>query len=476
YDVVILCHNESLRRSTLDLMDKFTGRTIVLGQIPRYCEYREEIDFGYSERYTDVNALVHALSGERFADIEADGIIGCKRAGKDGDVYLFCNGGDAERTMRAGLLKGAFALDMSCGAAYPLDTDTVTLYPRGSLAVFTGSGKTLNEWGIAVKELPVLSADGVRFSEGICGEITAPAMAAENENALVIDRADFTSGDVVLKDVPLAAIWHYRFYKLPEGTPFTISYKFFVEEIPDGAVELVIENAENADSITLNGKPVQCMRKRGEEQRSDNKSYKDLSFTRCRADSLRAGENEVVIRAKKINNIVEVCTHRHVTEKEHFPTEAEIMYVIGHFSVKRRGDRYVITKDDSPVSGNVAEGGYPFYSGALSCEFMHIFNGEQLLLEADCVYACLYVDGKKYVSGGDPLVFDTREIQGEKRVKLTLYNSLYALLGPHHVKGYDDLPWVDPGVFNDLSKYDNGYLVRPFGLKKIIPINRSEKR
>ena len=46
-------------------------------------------------------------------------------------------------------------------------------------------------------------------------------------------------------------------------------------------------------------------------------------------------------------------------------------------------------------------------------------------------------------------------------------NTLYALFGPQYLKGYDALRWVDPGVFNDIQRYSDAYLIKPFGLTEI---------
>jgi hypothetical protein len=366
-------------------------------------------------------------------------------------------------------------LDITNGNAYPLDCDEALIYPCGSLAVFMGSEDALLSWGIEIKPAPEILADGARLSIYTERKIPVPKGRRVNENALVIDRADFVCGELSFKDAPLQSLWHYHFYKLPDGTPYEMCYRFEVRELPSSPVYIIVENAENADSITLNGQALTPMRKRGEEQLADEKVYIDLSFTRCPALGLKVGENEIVIKARKVNNITEVCNHRHVTESEHYATEAEAVYVVGDFGVKTCEKGHFICKAEQ-IYGNAVDFGCPFYSGAIEYEFNHSFNCEQLVLEADCAVATVEVDGKKYVAGGYPLVFDTRELTGEKQVRITLYNTLYGLLGPHRIIGYDNLIWVDPGVFNDMSKYSNTCLTKPFGLKEIKTICNKERK
>lgn len=475
YDTVVLCHTESLKKSTVKLLNEFGGKIVALGQLPKLCEYRNGINLRIDERYESVLSLVNSLSSYKIANISADGAIICKRQSKDGDIYLIANPTDKSVEIQTDILKDAFILDITNGVGYSINQSKAILYENGSLAIFTGKLETLNKWGIQILPLPAISADGVKFYEYNCTSVKVPQAKVIDENALVIDRADFISGETSLKDVPLSAIWHYHFYKLPEGTPYKIRYKFYVESLPKKPIQLVIENAENADSITLNGINVECMRFRGEPQRTDEKAYKDLSFTRCNVRSYNVGENEIIIKAKKFNNVTDVCNHRPVREKEYYPTEAEIVYVVGDFTVKNSEKGYVISANEEKIGTNVAKSGYPFYSGAIEYSITHDFNNEEILLNADCTVAKVEIRGEKFVAG-NTLVFDTRKFKGVHDVKITLYNTLYALLGPHHIEGYDDLLWVDPGVFNDLSKYNKTCLIKPFGLKKIKIIHKGEEK
>ena len=333
---------------------------------------------------------------------------------------------------------------------------------EGSLAVFTGAIEVLKEWGVPVCPPPAIGCDGVEFSDFEAREIPVHAARVCDENALVLDRADFECEGVRLENSPLEAIWHYHFYKLPEGAPYTMRYRFYVPE----RAQLVVENAENAQYIAVNQRPVKPLRARGEAQRCDEKAYKDLSFTRCEGVVLKKGWNEVELRARKINNITDVCCHRPVHEKNYAPTEAEAAYIIGDFSVLSGEHGYEIAAPESPLRDAAAEG-YPFYSGALEYEAECDLNGrETLLLEGDCAYASVEANGRKLTAGGT-LAFDTRGISGRVRLKIKLYNTLFALLGPHHIRDYDDLSWVDAGVFNDLDRYEKRYLTKPFGLRKI---------
>ena len=55
-------------------------------------------------------------------------------------------------------------------------------------------------------------------------------------------------------------------------------------------------------------------------------------------------------------------------------------------------------------------------------------------------------------------------------IKITLTNTLYALLGPHYLKDYDKLDGIEPGVFNHREIFTGDYLIKPYGLKKITTV------
>ncbi len=479
YDTVILCHAESLASTTVELLQAFEGQVLVLGQTPSLCDYRTPVVIRTDGVYDTVDDLVAARADRRTVDAEGKNIIACRRVGEKGEsAYLFANTGKTVESLRFPAMKGAYLLDMTNGAAYLADTDTVRLHPYGSMAVFVGSREALAAADIPIRPIPPIYGDGVEVATTEKRPIPTPAARIVSENTLVLDRVDFETADLRLADVPVEALWHYHFYKLPEGTPYTLRYRFFVDSLPATPVQIVIENAENTDAITLNGVTVTPLRAHGEAQMCDEKAYVDLSFTRCLATSLKVGENVLEVRAHKYNNITDVCNHRAVTEADgdFCPTEAEAAYVIGDFALAKSEDGYHITAPSSaPLLGNVAAQGYPFYSGALEYTFDCSLRGDELLrIDCDCTYATLEIDGKAYTAGVVPYIFDTRELKGIFAATLRLYNSLFALLGPHHIRNYDRLIWVDAGVPNDLNRYERNPLVKPYGLKKIHRIYRKE--
>ncbi len=469
YDCVILCDCDDMSPAAYDLL-KDLPLYSVGGSLTHLGGVETEKRFACVTRHT-VDSIVLALEKYRMMPDLPDAVIGCRRVGKEGTAYLLCNTSDGETEIALPPRKNRYLLDMHAGTACVLRSDTLTLLPCGSVALFEADGKLPKAWNIPIVQEPLYTGDGARICAVRQKGYAPESVRVLDENALPVVRADFyADGKLLCSDAPLCEIWHRKFYPLPDGTPYRMVYRFRVRQVPEKPVQIVIENAENLHSLTLNGAPLTPMRQKGDEQHSDASSYKDLSFTRCNLSSpLRAGVNEIVIEGVKQNNITSVGCHRGVREEDFFATEAEAVYVIGDFSVEKVGKDFAIAHAHPLKAGNVTEQGYPFYAGRIEYTAeLPLAGGDTVTLGCDATCASLQVGEKRYDSGIAPHVSTlSADAVGKTPVKITLYNTLYALLGPHYLKDYDNLPWIDPGIVNDTSLLTEEPLIRPFGLDKI---------
>lgn len=457
YDTVVLPPVSNISSGTAKLLGAFSrngGRLFAVGELPSYIDGAPaELPFR-AEKLT-ANSLARRLIQEGYSIYRAPerDVIACVRVAGEERAALLVNRSAEERTvhLRGLNFQPDSVLSISDGAVYqlPKSVREFRLRPYGSVCLFLGRTDSR-------KRLPDVTEDGAIFRERSYAEVEPFRVRVLDENALPLDHARFSvDGRPQTDYVHVQNIWHYRFYPLAEGTPFGMDYRFTVEELPRGKVYAVIENAENLDSITVNGAVVQPMRKRGELQYSDGKCYKDLSFTRVDiTDVLRVGRNEVCLRGRKINNITEVCCHRAVIGK-HEATEADAIYIVGDFGVFKRNGDYVIGEAPTLKTGDISVCGYPFYSGRIAYDFEG--GARRVLAEGDAVYVSC---GKN--RSHEPFILD---VKGDS-FTLVAYNTLYALLGPQYLRGYDELRWVDPGVFNDQRLFTDDYLIKPFGLTK----------
>jgi len=267
--------------------------------------------------------------------------------------------------------------------------------------------------------------------------------AAVGANSLVINYADVTiGGEKVVSDDLIAHAWHNpdRFYKSPDGTPFEVVYRFTCEGFGSpsevGEAFATIECAENLDSITINGHSV----KASGDWWLDNAWRKvDIS------GKIQLGVNELVIKGKKVNNVVAPNCHVAVKDFEnHKPTEIEAVFVVGNFAVRYESGRPVM----SPLSTtpNVKE--YPSFAGML--EYTATLTSDVTSMELTDVTAAavrLYVDdelvGTSYFA---PHKFNVTAKTGST-LKAMLYPTLFNLTGPTWVTDVLELRDVNPWTF-----------------------------
>jgi len=287
------------------------------------------------------------------------------------------------------------------------------------------------------------------FSE--MGTLLSPKFKAVGANSLVINYADVTiGGEKVVSDDLIAHAWHNsdRFYKSPEGTPFEVTYHFTCEgfALPSeiGEAFATIECAENLDSITLNG---QVVKPTGEWWLDNAWQKVDIS------GKIQLGVNEIVIKGKKVNNVVAPNCHVAVKDFEnHKPTEIEAVYVVGDFAVRYENGRPVM----SPLSAtpNVKE--YPSFAGTL--EYTATLTSDVTTVELTEVTAAavrLYVDdtlvGTSYFT---PHKFNVTAKAGST-LKAVIYPTLFNLTGPTWVTDVLELRDVNPWTFLRGNIYTN---------------------
>lgn len=285
------------------------------------------------------------------------------------------------------------------------------------------------------------------------------------ENALILERANFwVNGEKIYTDTPLAAVWYRHFYNLPEGTPFSLVYSFETSSSLD--LTAVIENAENLDKITIDDRLVSPLRVRGEEQVLNEKAYRDVSFTRVPLGEVPGGKHLLRIEGKKVNNVNGLCSHIGVDWKGYDSTEAEAVYLIGDFDVDT--ETRILNPATELLNAQDLQRTAPFYSGHVRGLIRAPFRrGDRLELVGDFASAALWIDGKRVCGAVLPpyvLSFD-RDCQ---EAEIEIANTLYPLIGPHHIREYDKKLWIDPGLFWDLDQLEEKTRVLRYSLDHII--------
>ena len=350
-----------------------------------------------------------------------------------------------------------------------------------ALMIFENDQEAAEAVDACVDEAQGILRDGVSFpmqQKPNMTRLSAQQIECLDDNVLPLSKVDFEcEGKVLYKDTHVCAIWHRNFYNLPEGTPFAADYRFTVGVVPEGRIYAAIEGAENLDSITMNGVPVQAMRTRGEACVMNEKAWLDVSFTRVEITGyIQPGENCLRIEGKKINNVIGVGSHVGVSDFEHyFPTELDTVYIVGQFRVDNLDHTsFCLTKKQGqPDSKNVQADGYPFYAGKVSYRYRCTVPDKPSVLLYLSKYsgttARCFVDGQCIgIAGVSPYVFNLSGYAGKTiDMEVRVANDLYNLMGPTYIRDLKSFPWVNPGIFNDTGLYTERLSLNPFGIEDV---------
>lgn len=242
---------------------------------------------------------------------------------------------------------------------------------------------------------------------------------------------------------------------------FKLLYKFAVGMEPAGAEELflVMEQPEGKD-ISLNGESVEW---------ADAGWWKDKSFKMIDIKgAAKKGKNEL-----KVGGVFKTPKIPGTRIYVEGGTEVESVYVVGDFLVRQgKGGKFrIVAPDDSFRYGDLAEQGYPFFSGSTTIAKdveISAGPGEKVFLEFDGLEA---ITTRVWVNGADAgvIAFHPHEIEitpfikgGGNRIEIELTNSNRNLLGPHHADVREPLS-VGPGTFTG-QVYNNVYNFIPFGV------------
>ncbi|OPZ93781.1 MAG: hypothetical protein BWY73_00130 [candidate division TA06 bacterium ADurb.Bin417] len=504
YSTVVVPPALNLNGATLDLLTRFAaagGFVLFMGRRPELVDGRPgpvEIPSAQLAGSLDETVeLVAARCPDRVSVLDrrtgrsAPAVYVQTRRVGDGLRHLLVNVDEKRAILVSarlpGLAAGAAVLDLSDGRSYrvPSGSDSLEfeLAPAGSLLVLAGP-----EADSAEPVWPDLLGSGVLFRDITAGK---PAVflgkfecRLQEENVLLLNDFSLELDGRTVYQGPVSGAWHTHFYPAPEGTPFRAVYEF------ESAVELegcfaAIEMAENLDRIEFNGVPVKPRKSRGDNGPfSPGRSWKDINFTRVDLPALRKGLNQLVIAGLKVNNISRSgCHHRVEAWQKHFPTEAEEIYLCGHFSLEKLAEgRYRVFRYRTPAGRNLAVEGYPFYSGRLTyradfCWRGRYGGGAWLKLNGVSWLASIRVR----VNGRDcatrrwaPWLVDiSAALQpGENHLELDTAVTLVNAFGPNRQAGIKQDTGIGPRTFVLGDRFTRDYQLFEFGLENAVIYRR----
>jgi len=507
YDTVILPPALTFKCSTIELLEAVQDSIELFSLGRKYDRVdgiKSEKSIKYSKCFENTNELMVHMIESGYSEIDVKSIvtnisnpkvIASIRDDEDGAFVLISNSdriecSDTIITIKRSGIPLLFSISKGSVAAIPyllIDGNIqirAELFESGSIALFIAKDEiTALKYCSNLTAASVISSDGAVINGDV---IFKPMCTLNNFVATILDNnilplsivKFWVKGELIMENAHLSKIWHYHYYKLLDGTPFSAEYAFEVIEIPSGDIFAAIESAENLDRITLNGIEVKSLRSKGELQVFDDKAFIDVSFSKVNlTGKLVKGTNILRIEGMKINNVIGVGSHVTVDDHEnYFPTELETIYIEGKFKVSDidSKDFFIDAYNDYVNPSDITKNGYPFYAGRISYSLKAKLPSSStvlLYLSDLCgTSASLYFGSRKICSAGwAPYVFDVTEFAGEElEFKLIITNDLYNLMGPVYIKNLDSEPWVNPGIFNDYSRYTKKSNLKSFGLGSVV--------
>lgn len=477
YKAVVLPSLITLRRSTVELLERFAGtggRIISVGDLPSRIDGAED---GALERLSgsiqavenDPADLKQALGEVLPAGIElvpaGEGSaesVWVHGRGLDGrSLYFLTNTSRDEAVEVEVRIRGAGRLE-----CWDLRTGEVKAAPQR------------REDGFVVTELSFapLASHLLVLRENEAGtEVPREQRAASrvhrvfengrlkrhSPNAFTLDCCRFRKGDAEWSErLPVICVQEMLGREAYRG-PITLQFRFSAETSP-GSISVVIEDAREY-GITVNGERVACS-----SRRSDSPYYVDRSFHPVDVTGqVHAGENTIEIErdfqpvpkpgfglASLFENISGV--------------ELESIYLIGDFAVKgvlssreqksncvRYEPDFVLADEKETSGGDLLADGYPFFAGRMSLidsvKLECPREGERVVLALSELHAAL---AKVRVNGKEagsilwaPYEVDITSLveEGDNEIEIEFVSTLRNLLGPHHrPSGEPDRCWGEP--------------------------------
>jgi hypothetical protein len=227
------------------------------------------------------------------------------------------------------------------------------------------------------------------------------------------------------------------------------AFEFYVEEIPERGIELVMERPE-LYRININGKTISA------DITADwwiDKSFKRIPLS---LNLIAKGKNRVELEADYHEGI-----------------NLEAIYIIGEFAVSLDESRKTIVKlPDKLKIGDITAQGFPFYSGRINyyididkeCE-----KDERIFISFDSLNAaCIKVNPEKNgkrIIGWKPYEVDiTEEIKETTRLNVEVILTRRNTFGPLHQIPLQAFAYGPDNFVTEGENYSSKYLLVPSGL------------
>lgn len=290
-------------------------------------------------------------------------------------------------------------------------------------------------------------------------------ISKSDPNTITLDYCDcYFDGELIGKNIPVNNIQEMA-VSLKRPVKIKTVFEFFVDEILEDTISLVIETPEKFD-IFLNDAPV----KNETEGYYRDKSFKVVPLP----DKLKKGRNEIVCvmdfkqSASVYENVEKSLVFESEKNKLTYDDEIECIYLLGEFGVKTSGKFQNLERNAVQFDGefslckkpekifmkSIIPQGFPFFSGKITLKKTFIADKkmtENPYIRFDKISAT-YVKTTINNTTSAPVFAAPYEIpanglkEGENSIEIEFTGTLRNLLGPHHLKTGESYT-ANPGEF-----------------------------
>ena len=487
YRVVVLPSLVTLRRSTVDLLQRFMaagGPVLAVGELPSridgvasgeiadFCRRVRRVANTAEALQAELDRLVPPGIAITAGELAAAREVWVHERALEGERAFFIVNTARERGVTARIrVRGSGRLE-----EWDLETGHVSPMPQRADGEHLETSLTLAPLAshLLVLRQGVRAADRPARVRTVSRayELSGPyRVRRRSPNALTLDFCRCRRGDGPWTEpLPVLALQEALEQEGYRG-PVTLEFRFRAQARPQ-AIQAVVEDAQEYE-MRVNGQPV---RYQGLPYYWD-RSFHPVDIT----PHVRLGEN-VIELARAFEPPARAAFALQRLFHTHSGVELESIYLIGDFAVQgalsgrparercvRLGSEFVLTREPQTCDGDLVAAGYPFFAGSIGLEETVTLpaprRGERvslLLPHLDAALATVRVNGQE--AGAilwPPYRLDVtdRIREGANAIEIEFVTSLRNLLGPHHrEQGEPDDTWA--AAFAGHTSRSDGYAGR----------------
>ena len=449
YDKVIVPKMPQVSKATLDILNAYTGKMLVLGDVSYVDGKKQAVKLNSNITWEEIKAQAKV----QFSCETKEAFVAA-RTEELGD-YIFLKNRSLYNSVDVklqGVAEKYQALDLETFECKNISNEITLEKCGGLILIKTDDAKA-------------------EVKEKVCEEITS-AFAVQNitENYLVLDYAQYSLDGKQYSEVqPLPKLFETLLRQQYKGKVY-IKQKFVVK---DKMPLTFMMEAGDYFSVTLNGNEMAL-----------TQSDFDVYFVEADATAfVKEGENEIVygVNYTQHDGVWFALFHPEATESVrnclYYDTHIENTYIKGEFALT---ENFEICKkaEKLPLTSQLNKQGYPFFKGALTLKGEYDYDGvgERVIsLSGRFLVAEMLINGVEVVAIEQKKDITQYLQKGKNDIIITLKSSLQNLFGPHHFKGFGPTTYVSPYAFTlrgswgdgTADMYDSNYYTVPFGVDEI---------